>query len=34
MLKKLVLELEEDEGEWNDPGQEQIINMFDSLNQV
>jgi hypothetical protein len=33
-LRKLVVELQEGEGEWNDPGQEQLINIFENLNQV
>jgi hypothetical protein len=30
----LVVELQEGEGEWNDPSQEQLINIFENLNQV
>jgi hypothetical protein len=33
-LRKLVVDLQEGEGEWNDPAQEQLINIFENLNQV
>jgi septation ring formation regulator EzrA len=33
-LKRMVVELQESEGEWSGPGQEQLINIFENLNQI
>jgi len=33
-LRKGIMELQEESQDWNDAGNEQLINVFDNLNQV
>ena len=33
-MKEEILKLQEEEGDWSDPGNEQLINVFDNLNQI
>lgn len=33
-LRQDVIDMQEEGGDWNDPGNEQLLNIFENLNQV
>jgi septation ring formation regulator EzrA len=33
-LRQDIIDMQEDGGDWNDPGNEQLLNIFENLNQV